>query len=262
MAERRRRFGLLALLGLCTTGLLWRPRAGAPGGGTPGRPGAGGYYAVFPGPPGAARQTGFQYAGPAHQNETAIAGMWLFLVTEALFFGGLFLLYAVYRAGAPAAVAAAARHTRLGLGTANTVLLLTSGATYAWGLGAIARDRPRALVASTLATLLLGLVFIVLKLAEWRLDLADHLFPGPGFALAGGPATLFWCFYWIATGLHLLHMAVGLGLLAWIALGARRGRFSALYATPVEVVGLYWAFVDMVWIMLFPLLYLAGGVAR
>jgi cytochrome c oxidase subunit 3 len=107
----------------------------------------------------------------------------------------------------------------------------------------------------------LGAAFLLLKAWEWKLDFDDHLFPGTGFAITGpytGPAQLFWSFYFIATGLHGLHMIAGIVLLSWIAYRARQGRYSASYHTPVEVVGLYWSFVDMVWLLLFPAIYLAG----
>ncbi len=104
----------------------------------------------------------------------------------------------------------------------------------------------------------------MLKGYEWKLDFDAHLFPGPGFAITGpnaGPAQLFWSFYFIATGLHGLHMIVGIILVGWIANGARKGRYTASYHTPVEIVGLYWSFVDMVWLMLYPAIYLAGRAA-
>ena len=230
-----------------------------------GEAGAGGLRAGWaaPSPDGAvAEHIEFQYAGMEHQADTATAGMWLFLATELLFFGGLFYLYAVYRAAHPAGFAEASRHTELWLGTVNTVLLLTTSAVFAWAVGRAREGRNRAVFRAAVATGAVGTLFILLKLWEWHGDLDKGLFPGPGFALGGHPdaggAALFWCFYWLGTGLHLLHMAVGIGLVAYVALGAHRRHYSARYATPVEAVGLYWSFVDMVWLVLYPTIYLAG----
>ena len=231
-----------------------------------GEAGAGGFAAAWPegsqdGP--LARHIEFQYAGIAHQTETALSGMWLFLTTELLFFGGLFFLYMLLRAKQPHAVGVASQHAELVLGTVNTVLLLTSSAVFAWGLSCIRAGRNRALFVASVVTALLGTAFLVLKLYEWRADFDDHLFPGVHFAITGpdgNGAQLFWSFYFVATGLHLLHMVVGVGLVSWIALGARRARYSPGYHTPVEVVGLYWSFVDMVWLCLYPMIYLAGPI--
>ena len=226
--------------------------------------GAGGLYAAWDGASqdaAVAPHLELQYAGMQHQADAALSGMWLFLASEMLFFGGLFLLYLVYRAAHPAATAEASRHAELMIGTLNTVLLLTSSAVFSYGLGCARQGRNRALSWASLATLGLGVAFLLLKAYEWRQDFHQHLFPGPGFGLGGpdvGGAELFWCFYFIATGLHGLHMVVGIGLVGWIGWTARRGRYSPAYHTPVEVVGLYWSFVDMVWLVLYPTIYLVG----
>jgi cytochrome c oxidase subunit 3 len=280
MSERRRRRpgameGVLAGAALVSGWLLaraWRPTAPAypsdravPPAGAAGEAGVDGYHAVWdrasPDAP-VSRHIQFQYAGMAHQADTAIAGMWLFLATELLFFGGLFFLYIVYRASNQAAFAEASRHAELGIGTVNTVLLLASSAIFAFGHGCAARGRNRALFWTCVATALLGAAFIALKGYEWSEDFRHHLFPGPDFAIGGalGPsAQLFWCFYFFATALHGLHMIIGITLVGWIGWGAHRGRFSAGYSTPVEAVGLYWSFVDVVWLLLYPMIYLAGG---
>ena len=231
----------------------------------PGEPGAGGYHSRWdsssPDGP-VAEHIEMQYAGMEHQADTATSGMWLFLATELLFFGALFFIYAVNRSAHPAGTAEGSRHAELWIGTVNTVLLLTSSAVFAWGVGCARQGRNRAVFWASVATGGLGTVFFLLKLYEWKEDLDKSMFPGTGFALSGHPdaggAELFWCFYWVGTGLHLVHMAFGLGLVAWIALSARRLRFSEGYSTPVEVVGLYWSFVDMVWLVLYPTIYLAG----
>lgn len=231
-----------------------------------GEPGAGGYYTLWdPASEDApvAHHIEMQYAGMAHQADSALSGMWLFLATEALFFGALFFLYSIYRSAHPTGTANASRHAELLLGTINTVLLLTSSAVFSYGYGCAKRGQNRALFWSAIATFLLGATFIALKGYEWSDDFDHHLFPGPGFALPGpdhGGAELFWSFYFVSTGLHGLHMIIGLGLVAWIAWTARAGRYSPGYTTPVEVVGLYWSFVDIVWLILYPTIYLAGRI--
>ncbi|WP_428486430.1 cytochrome c oxidase subunit 3 [Rhodopila sp.] len=227
-----------------------------------GEPGSGGYYGTWKtGSPDAAvaAHIEFQYAGMEHQSETALSGMWLFLATEVLFFGGLFLLYMIYRQQYADAFIEASRHTELVIGSINTVLLVTSSAVFSWGLGRAQAGDNRRLFWACVAVVVLGSAFLLLKGWEWHDDLDEHLFPGRGFSITGpnaGGAELFWFFYFVATGLHGVHMIVGVGLVAWLAWAARQRRFSAGYFTPVEVVGLYWSFVDMVWLCLYPMLYL------
>jgi cytochrome c oxidase subunit III len=204
----------------------------------------------------------FQYPSTAHQAETAISGMWLFLATEVLFFGVLFLGWLFARHFNLDGFDAGAQRTQLAIGTINTVLLVTSSLTYSAGLAFMEAGNVRRLLQLLAATWLLGLAFLILKFGiEWSKDFKDHLWPGPDFAIAdplGRGAQLFFGFYFIATAVHGVHMVIGLGLLAWLMLLARRGRLSAAYYTPVAVVGLYWSFVDMVWIVLYPLIYLIG----
>ena len=227
-------------------------------------PGSGGYYGTWPrgsSSSAVAHHIEFQYAGIEHQTETAMSGMWLFLATEVLFFGGLFLLYMLYRAQYPHAVAVASQRTEIGIGTINTVLLLTSSAVFAWGLGHVRRGDNRRLMWACALVAALGVGFLALKGYEWSDDFAKHLFPGADFAIAGpdrGGAQLFWGFYFVATAVHGLHMIVGVSLVSWLGWTAWRGRYSAAYFTPVEIVGLYWSFVDMVWLVLYPLIYLVG----
>ena len=190
--------------------------------------------------------------------------MWLFLGTEVLFFGSLLLLYMVYRWHYAAGVAEASRHTELTYGTINTFVLLTSSLVYTHGLERAQDGDNRRLFWTCVATMALGCAFIALKGFEWKGDLDKHLFPGAGFGGSGpltGGEQLFWSFYWIATGLHGMHMLAGLVLVGMIAVGARRDRYSPNYHTPVEIVGLYWSFVDMVWLLLYPLIYLVDRAA-
>jgi len=230
-----------------------------------GEPGSGGYYGAWAGStdPQIVRHIEFQYEGMQHQAETALSGMWLFLTTEVVFFGGLFLLYMVYRLRHLDGIAEASRHTELWIGTVNTVLLLTSSAVFSYGVGRIKEGDNRRLFWASVVTVGLGLAFLLLKFYEWWDDLQKNLFPGPGFAITGshsGSAQLFWSFYFIGTGLHAIHMIIGIGLVAWVAWSARRQRYLAGWFTPVEVVGLYWSFVDMVWLVLFPTIYLVDRV--
>lgn len=209
-------------------------------------------------------EEGFQYDDPAHQADTAMSGMWLFLATEILFFGGLVFVWLMLHRAHPGGFALATGHTNLWIGTANTALLITSSAVLTWGVlqaqAGQEREAQRRRVAWACAgTAALGLAFVALKGVEWALDFGEHLFPGPGFALTGpdaGGAQMFFAFYFIATAVHALHMLAGIVLLGWIARRALNGDFRGGRGTPVEVAGLYWSFVDLVWLTLFPLLYL------
>ncbi len=189
--------------------------------------------------------------------------MWLFLATEMLFFGGLFLGWIYARTMNVDGFDAGAGETTLWIGLVNTAVLLTSSFVYALGLGFARLGDNRRLFWCCLVTLALALVFLGLKFGlEWRDDFARHLFPNdPAFPIHGareGGARLFYVFYFVATGLHGVHMLAGVWLVGWIAWWARHGRFDARMHTPVTVVGLYWSFVDMVWVILFPLIYLIG----
>jgi cytochrome c oxidase subunit III len=203
----------------------------------------------------------FQYTDARHQANTAIAGTWLFLATEVLFFGGLLLAWLFCRHWQQAGFDAGGRETVLPIGTVNLVLLVTSSSVYSAGLGFIALGQSRRLVWCCRITVLIGLVFLTLKFVEWWIDISESLFPAGTFKLNGpdeGGARMFWSFYFVATGLHALHMMAGIGLVAWISRRARAGAFSAAWHTPVEAVGLYWSFVDIVWIVLYPMIYLVG----
>ena len=203
----------------------------------------------------------FQYHDAAYQADTALSGMWLFLASEVLFFGGLFLTWCVYRHQHPAGFAAATRDTQFAIGTINTVVLVTSSFSYACAVAYARHGDNRRILQASLVTAGLGALFLALKVLEWSVDIGAGDLPGAGFKMTGadaGGAELFWVFYYTSTGLHGVHLTVGFALVTWIAWQARHRRFSKDYATPVEVVGLYWSFVDMVWMVLYPLIYLAG----
>ena len=195
------------------------------------------------------------------QKDASELGMWLFLVTELLFFGGLFLAYTVYRYLYSGGFAEASRHMDVVLGTTNTAVLIVSSLTMAMAVHSAALGRRKALIGFLLVTMVLGATFLGIKAVEYTEHIRHHLFPGPWFHFPGPnarPAELFFSMYFAMTGLHALHMIIGLGLLSILVNQARKGRYTAEWHTPVEMSGLYWHFVDIVWIFLFPLLYLIG----
>ncbi len=203
----------------------------------------------------------FQYADATHQSDTAVSGMWLFLASEILFFGGLIVAWMFCRHWQMSGFDAGARETVLWIGTLNLALLITSSFVYSSGLAFVEAGNIRRLIQCCLVTMVIGTLFLLLKFYEWHIDLSENLFPAGSFKITGadaGGARMFWSFYFVATSLHALHMIVGIGLVGWIAVQAREGKFSDSWFTPVEVVGLYWSFVDIVWIVLYPAIYLVG----
>lgn len=198
-----------------------------------------------------------QFADADQQSEAAHLGMWTFLATEVLFFGGLFLAYLVYRHFYFKAFAAGSKRTDVLFGTVNSIILLTSSLTMALAVHS-AKENYRHKIPRWLGlTIFLGISFLVVKGFEYREDIAHHLVPGAHFtAELPAQAQLFFWLYWTMTGLHAIHVTVGLGILAMMMRLARRGKFSSGYQTPLTLAGLYWHFVDIVWLYLFPLLYL------
>ena len=197
---------------------------------------------------------------PPEPAERDVLGMWLFLATEALFFGVLFFAYALARIHFGAAFPAASRHTNVLLGTANTAVLLTSSFTMALAARATALADTRAARRLLLATAALGMVFLLVKGGEYVLDFREHLVPGASFAFNGAlarGAAYFFGFYFVSTGLHAVHLVIGIVLV--LAMAIRLGHHGArAHASAVEVTGLYWHFVDIVWVFLYPSLYLMG----
>jgi cytochrome c oxidase subunit III len=202
-----------------------------------------------------------QFDDAAQQHESSMLGMWVFLATEIMFFGGLFLGYTVYRTAHPLAFEAASRHLDIVLGSLNTGVLLTSSLTMALAVRCAQAGQRRGAVGFLVATQLLGLAFLGIKGFEYYQKYVDHLVPGASFAFPGPyarDAQMFFYLYFAMTGLHAIHMIAGLGVVGVIAVKVWRGRYSPAYYSPVEITGLYWHFVDIVWIFLFPLLYLIG----
>jgi cytochrome c oxidase subunit 3 len=228
------------------------------------------------------------------QTDARVLGMWLFLVTEVMFFGGLFTAYMVYRSGAPATFAAASNHLSIWLGGTNTVVLLTSSFTMALAVYSAHHRQAKNLLLFLAATIVLGLVFMGIKAYEYYEKYVDQLVPirglyfdaeqlahhapsgeqssndhasgaseqaartatAAGASIDEGKAQMFYNLYFAMTGLHFLHMVIGIAILLLFLRPAARGRFTHGNFVPVELMGLYWHFVDIVWIFLFPLLYL------
>ena len=202
-----------------------------------------------------------QFESLDQQKEAATLGMWVFLVTEVLFFGGLFAAYAVYRSWYPDAFAAGSRELDIVLGTINTVVLIASSLTMALAVHAAQTGERRLVLWFLLATMALGATFLGIKGVEYYHKFAEHHVPGPAFRFEPAyfsHAQIFFSLYFMMTGLHALHMVIGLGIMAVMLWWTWNGMITADYASPVEISGLYWHFVDIVWIFLFPLLYLIG----
>lgn len=201
------------------------------------------------------------------QRETAMLGMWFFLSTEILLFGSLFVTYGIYQSLYPEAFRASSHRLLILVGGINTIVLLTSSLTMVLAVNCTRSDRKGAMITYLLLTVALGLLFLLIKAYEYRQDYLSNLLPGTqhfkpeewrNLSPPVDPqrASLFFLFYYIATGLHALHLTIACIWLLVLALIARRGVFSSSYRGPIEVAGLYWHFVDIVWIFLLPILYL------
>jgi cytochrome c oxidase subunit III len=201
-----------------------------------------------------------QFDTSDQQKDASTLGMWVFLITEIMFFGGMFLAYSVYRTLYPTVFAVASTSMNAIIGATNTGVLLCSSFTMVLAVRAAQLGQRRAIIIFLILTLILGIAFLGLKGYEWSEKFEEHHVPGPSFHLDGvdmqGPAQLFFSLYFAMTGLHALHMVIGVGILTWLLIQTVKGKFSAAYMTPVDIAGLYWHFVDIIWIFLFPLLYL------
>jgi cytochrome c oxidase subunit 3 len=185
-------------------------------------------------------------------------GMWLFLATEVLLFAALFAAYGIYRYLYSHAFAEASRGLETWLGGVNTFVLVTSSLTVALGLDAATRGKGRRTAVLFLLSIGLGLVFMALKAVEYRHHFLHGELPGRFYAghLPGAGGSLFFALYFLITGLHAFHVLVGMTVLGVIGVKAWRGAYSAEYHTPVELAGLYWHLVDLIWIFVVPLIYL------
>lgn len=194
---------------------------------------------------------------PARQAEAYAFGLWLFLASEALFFSGLFFAYTALRFLDPVSVRAAAHEANVWFGTLNTGFLLTSSLCVAVAERAQEADRGAAARLALWIGLGLGAAFLVVKGFEYAEDIREGLLPGAHFALRQRGAVLFWGFYWIATGVHAIHVTVGLALLSRLILLAHQGKLAAREAS-LRTSALYWHLVDVIWVVLYPLIYLVG----
>lgn len=200
----------------------------------------------------------WEYFG--RQREAGKFGIWTFLASEVLFFGALILTYTVCRIDHQDAFAAAGRETNIWYGTINTAILLTSSLTMAVASQAAASGTHfRRLITWCLAsTAALGLAFLVVKGFEYKEDIDKHLLPGPEFALKEAGAQLFYGLYWLVTGVHAIHLTIGIVLVIRLAVLGHLGRLRLHENPEIEVTGLYWHLVDVIWIFLYPLIYLPG----
>lgn len=230
-----------------------------------------------------------QFETLEQQKETASLGMWVFLAQEVLFFGGIFLAYTINRHAYSTAFGVGSNTLAIGLGSVNTVVLILSSLTMAMSVWSAHVGKKQLVTLFLILTLILGCVFLGVKVVEYKQKYDHHLIPGHSFDITfcsknpaacglegkdlaaeqkeveeaskadpylNGHAQLYFSLYFGMTGLHALHMVVGAGLLLWLIKQSMAGRFTPSYNTPVEMIGLYWHFVDIVWIYLFPLLYL------
>jgi cytochrome c oxidase subunit III len=191
------------------------------------------------------------------QREGVGVGMWVFLMSEILFFAGLFCTYTVYRSFNPEAFRVAGSKTEILYGSINTVLLLTSSLTMTIALRAATAQLRRLTLVCLVATVALGLGFLAVKGLEYHDDVANGLVPGAGFALSPPQTALFWMLYWIMTGIHAIHLSAGVLVVATVAVLFAR-EVIPVQGSTMEGVAIYWHFVDSVWLVLFPLLYLGG----
>lgn len=203
-----------------------------------------------------------QFDDVEQQHQSYSLGMWLFLANEIMFFGGLFVAYIVYRWAYPEAFAEASGHLDIVLATVNTAALLTSSFTMALAVRAIQIGKIKQMVGFLMATIGFAIVFLVLKGIEYGHKFQDHLVPGPNFVWHGTESAqhveMFFGLYFTMTALHGLHVLIGIFVIGTIAYLGWKKRFSPDYYAPVEMTGLYWHLVDIVWVFLFPLLYLVA----
>ncbi len=203
-----------------------------------------------------------QYSTLEQQGDTAQLGMWVFLVNETLFFGALIFTYFLYRLSYPQEFAEAAKDTVLWCGTVNLIILLTSSLTMVLAINSAAQGERTRMIWWLIATAALGVAFLFIKGYEYDLDFQSKVVPVVNFETRPGEGRagqLFWVFYWVATGLHAIHLVIGIGLIFYMLVWRiRQGKITAAYYAPLEVVGIYWSFVDTVWLFLYPSIYLVG----
>ena len=201
------------------------------------------------------------FSTPEQQRETASIGMWIFLASEIMMFGGLFMAYTVYRLSHPQGFITGSAGMDIVLGSINTALLLTSSLMLAFAEHSSQAGNQRLLAFFLIVTMAIGLVFLGIKFTEYHEHFLEHKAPGFWFQDSSPYASsvqMFFVFYFIMTGLHAIHMIIGLGILSVLLFRTLLGRFTAEYHTPIMFGGLYWHFVDIIWIFLYAIFYLPG----
>ena len=201
------------------------------------------------------------FTDATQQREAAKLGMWVFLLTEVLTFGGLFTAYAIFRAWFPDMFHNAHLALDVTAGTINTIVLITSSLTIALAIRRLQLNRIQPAQWYMIATLLLAATFLVIKYFEYAHKFHEGQLPGHFYTYEGIEGTnphIFFGIYFAMTGLHGLHVIIGMGIITWMLINTRKGKYSAEYYTPVEMTGLFWHLVDLIWIYLFPLFYLIG----
>ncbi len=202
-----------------------------------------------------------QYGTPEQQRETVTVGMWIFLATEVMFFGGLFAAFSVYRLSYARGFNEGSADMNILLGAINTAVLITSSLTMALAIRSAALGKQVRTYLLLFATALIGIVFLAIKFTEYYQHYQMHKAPGVWFQSDSPEAAaieLFYVFYFAMTGLHAVHMTIGIGLVCLFAFRTAAGSFNSEYHTPLEALGLYWHFVDIVWVFLFAIFYISG----
>lgn len=193
------------------------------------------------------------------QFDAAKMGMWIFLVTEILMFGGLFAAYIVYRLWYPELFVMASEELDTFWGGVNTIVLIGSSLTVAMAIKSAQLNQKKNISINLVITLLLAAVFMVIKYFEWTHKFELGIFPGKFYAFEGidhPKANVFFSLYYLMTGLHGIHVLIGMGLMIWLLVRSSKKHFDSEYYSPIEITGLYWHLVDIIWIFLFPLFYL------
>jgi cytochrome c oxidase subunit 3 len=207
-----------------------------------------------------APELGEQYADFVQQDQTLTLGMWVFLASELLLFAALFALYAAYRTMYGADFHAALKHNTLAYGTANMYVLLVSSFSAALAVWAVRRARPRLAVALLTTTMALGVAFLAIKLCEYGEHVRERALPGRAYHLSALPtlgANRFYTMYWVMTGIHALHVTAGVCLLGWLVYRTATRHYTVERHAGLEMGTMYWHLVDIIWIFLWPILYLA-----
>ena len=205
------------------------------------------------------RYVSHHFASADQEFDSAKLGMWLFLLTEVLLFSVLFLTYFIYRAWYPEMFDSASSRLSWQLGALNTCFLIMSSLTMALSIRAAQKNQINQTVSLLLGTIVFAIAFLIVKYIEYGSKFSHGIFPGGNFVFPGEHISnehIYFSIYYLMTGLHVIHVIIGIGLIFWVTIKAAKGYFYSKYYTPLEMVGLYWHLVDLIWIFLFPLLYL------